>query len=108
MAKDSTPEVSRYRRLTPDFSASENVGVWARQAAGRQEIMAMDIDLAAVALREIIAALPDRRLGILARHRAKIVAKTLQYSARSMAEAGLFTAAVPLTFYKAFPNAKAR
>jgi hypothetical protein len=103
MAKDiELIGVAKYRRTGPDFSAPENVAVWSRQAAGRHELMAMDIDLAAVALRELIAILPDRRLGILAKYRAKLVAKTLEQSARAMAQAGLLTAAVPLTFYKVF------
>jgi hypothetical protein len=103
MAKDiDLIGVAKYRRIQPDFSAAETVAVWSRQAAGRQELMAMDIDLAAVALRELIAILPDQRLGILAKYRAKVVAKTLEQSARAMAQAGLLTAAVPLTFYKVF------
>jgi hypothetical protein len=72
------------RRPEPVFRTEEDIRNYCGQAAGRLETLALDLTLAATQLHKAMKHIPDGKLGVVSRVKARLVAANLHACAAAV------------------------
>jgi hypothetical protein len=84
MELDSNVIIVMPRRPEPVFRSEEDIRNFLGQAGGRLETLALDLTLAATQLHKSMQHIPDGKLGVVSRVKARLVAAHLHACAAAV------------------------